>query len=377
VSLTLLTYFNARRLAFSHDDGRTDVAGIRRRHGRDHAPGREAGRRGASRARAAPPDCWCGLLDHQASVDSLQPEAASPAAVREAAVEIVRQLARLDRIVTAMLDFARPLRLELAPVNVAALVWDAAGAVLDGWEVPLARIALQPQLGTIVTDGGRLRGVLANLLENARQSVGEASRNAGVEAIGSVAAEPPGGRVRLWVEDRGIRIPRRTFPASRPAFTTRHREEPRPRATQSGELGEPQDAEPGGEGARWNPPSGRRHLEGLRLVRGRLLRGACSAPGGGEMDATDTQEANFAEVIVGVDPDPAINPRLVQWAKDYWLALHPFSAGGGYVNMMMDEGPDNVKAAYRDNYARLAQVKRKYDPENLFRVNQNIKPGDR
>jgi hypothetical protein len=64
----------------------------------------------------------------------------------------------------------------------------------------------------------------------------------------------------------------------------------------------------------------------------------------------------------------------MQWAKDYWLALHPFSAGGGYINMMMDEGEDNVKAAYRDNHARLGQAKRKYDPDNLFRVNQNIKP---
>jgi FAD/FMN-containing dehydrogenase len=86
------------------------------------------------------------------------------------------------------------------------------------------------------------------------------------------------------------------------------------------------------------------------------------------------RDAKFAEVIVGVDPDPASNPRLMQWAKDYWLALHPFSSGGGYINMMMDEGEDNVKASYRENYARLAQVKREYDPSNLFRVNQNIKP---
>jgi hypothetical protein len=77
---------------------------------------------------------------------------------------------------------------------------------------------------------------------------------------------------------------------------------------------------------------------------------------------------------VGVDPDPVNNPRLIQWAKDYWLALHPFSLGGGYLNMMMDEGNQNVKAGYRDNYARLALLKRKYDPGNLFRVNQNIKP---
>jgi FAD/FMN-containing dehydrogenase len=86
------------------------------------------------------------------------------------------------------------------------------------------------------------------------------------------------------------------------------------------------------------------------------------------------REANFASVIVGVDPDPANNPRMIQWAKDYWLALHPYSSGGGYINMMMDEGENNVKAAYRDNYDRLTQVKRKYDPDNLFRVNQNIRP---
>jgi FAD/FMN-containing dehydrogenase len=86
------------------------------------------------------------------------------------------------------------------------------------------------------------------------------------------------------------------------------------------------------------------------------------------------RDANFAEVIVGVDPDPANNERMIQWAKDYWMALHPYSAGGGYINMMMDEGTDTVKAAYRDNYARLAQIKARYDPSNLFHVNQNIKP---
>jgi UDP-N-acetylenolpyruvoylglucosamine reductase len=86
------------------------------------------------------------------------------------------------------------------------------------------------------------------------------------------------------------------------------------------------------------------------------------------------RDANFAQVIVGVDPDPKNNDRLIGWAKDYWLALHPYSAGGAYVNMMMDEGEDHVKAAYRDNYARLAQIKAKYDPHNFFHVNQNIKP---
>jgi FAD/FMN-containing dehydrogenase len=86
------------------------------------------------------------------------------------------------------------------------------------------------------------------------------------------------------------------------------------------------------------------------------------------------RDANFAEVIVGVDPDPANNERMIQWAKDYWLALHPHSAGGAYLNMVMDEGEDNVKAAYRENYARLATIKATYDPTNLFHTNQNIKP---
>jgi FAD/FMN-containing dehydrogenase len=86
------------------------------------------------------------------------------------------------------------------------------------------------------------------------------------------------------------------------------------------------------------------------------------------------RDANFAQVIVGVDPDPKNNERLAAWSKDYWLALHPFSAGGGYVNMIMDEGEERVKAAYRDNYARLVQLKAKYDPHNFFHVNQNIKP---
>jgi len=86
------------------------------------------------------------------------------------------------------------------------------------------------------------------------------------------------------------------------------------------------------------------------------------------------RDANFVQVIVGVDPDPDNNPRTIAWSKEYWRKMHSFSAGGAYVNMMMDEGQERVKAAYRDNYARLAQIKAKYDPQNLFRVNQNIKP---
>ncbi|MCI0572589.1 MAG: FAD-binding oxidoreductase [Myxococcaceae bacterium] len=86
------------------------------------------------------------------------------------------------------------------------------------------------------------------------------------------------------------------------------------------------------------------------------------------------RDARFAEVIVGVDPDPANVPRLVTWARDYWSALHPHSAGGAYVNFMMDEGQERVQATYQDNYARLAAVKARYDPDNFFHVNQNIRP---
>ncbi len=86
------------------------------------------------------------------------------------------------------------------------------------------------------------------------------------------------------------------------------------------------------------------------------------------------RDANFAEVMVGVDPDPANDGRITEWAKDYWLALHPYSAGGAYLNMSMDEGNERVQAAYRDNYARLAHIKAEYDPANFFHVNQNIMP---
>jgi FAD/FMN-containing dehydrogenase len=65
---------------------------------------------------------------------------------------------------------------------------------------------------------------------------------------------------------------------------------------------------------------------------------------------------------------------ITTWARDYWEALHPFSAGGAYVNMMMEEGDDRIRAAYRDNHDRLAEIKATYDPDNLFRMNQNIKP---
>jgi FAD/FMN-containing dehydrogenase len=86
------------------------------------------------------------------------------------------------------------------------------------------------------------------------------------------------------------------------------------------------------------------------------------------------RDANWAEVIVGVDPDPANAPKITKWCKDYFDALHPHSAGGAYVNFMMEEGQERVRTSYRDNYDRLVEIKSKYDPKNLFRVNQNLRP---
>jgi len=90
--------------------------------------------------------------------------------------------------------------------------------------------------------------------------------------------------------------------------------------------------------------------------------------------AWNYRDANWTQVMVGVDPDPANNEKTISWTKSYWDALHPYSAGGAYVNFMMDEGEERVKATYGDNYKRLVEIKNKYDPENLFRVNQNIRP---
>jgi len=91
--------------------------------------------------------------------------------------------------------------------------------------------------------------------------------------------------------------------------------------------------------------------------------------------AWNARDATWSMVIAAIDPDPQKAGRLMRWGKAYWEAVHPFNMAGGYVNFMMDdEGDARVKATYGKNYPRLAALKHKYDPGNLFRVNQNIKP---
>ena len=110
------------------------------------------------------------------------------------------------------------------------------------------------------------------------------------------------------------------------------------------------------------------HLYPIDGVAGRVPRDAT---------AWNYRDAHWGMVMVGVSPDPADNEEMIDWTRNYWRELHPFSAGGAYVNMMMDaadEGMDRVHASYGEHYDRLRQIKRKYDPDNLFRVNQNIPP---
>jgi hypothetical protein len=120
------------------------------------------------------------------------------------------------------------------------------------------------------------------------------------------------------------------------------------------------------EQARLTPP-------GLSQVHIYPINGAAHRVG-----RTDTafsyRDANFAVVIVGIDPDPANKDAISNWCKGYFDAVHHFSAGGAYVNFMMEEGQERVEASFRENYARLRQIKTRYDPTNLFRVNQNIRP---
>lgn len=86
------------------------------------------------------------------------------------------------------------------------------------------------------------------------------------------------------------------------------------------------------------------------------------------------RDADHSVLIAAQDPEAHNLSEHAAWVDEYWAALRAHSAGGAYVNFMMQEGPDRVAAAFRDNYDRLTQVKRRYDPANLFRQNQNVPP---
>jgi FAD/FMN-containing dehydrogenase len=103
------------------------------------------------------------------------------------------------------------------------------------------------------------------------------------------------------------------------------------------------------------------------------INGACQRV---DSDATAFayRDATFATVIAGMWPNPAQNDANIKWVRDYYDATAPHSEAGGYINFMSGDDQDRIKANYRGNYKRLVEIKRKYDPDNLFHVNQNIKP---
>ncbi|CAN5630745.1 FAD-binding oxidoreductase [soil metagenome] len=124
----------------------------------------------------------------------------------------------------------------------------------------------------------------------------------------------------------------------------------------------------------------KKHIEFARKMPTRYctmhmynINGAASRIGSSET-AWNYRDANYAMVIVGIADNINEKEESTNWAKNYWSDLHPYSMGGAYVNFMMEEGQDRIKASYGDNYERLVEIKTKYDPDNLFRVNQNIKP---
>jgi FAD/FMN-containing dehydrogenase len=86
------------------------------------------------------------------------------------------------------------------------------------------------------------------------------------------------------------------------------------------------------------------------------------------------RDANFATVIAGMWPDPADNERGIRWVKDYYAAIAPHSEPGGYVNFAAADDQSKVADNYGANWPRLQAAKRRYDPDNLFRLNQNIRP---
>jgi FAD/FMN-containing dehydrogenase len=102
------------------------------------------------------------------------------------------------------------------------------------------------------------------------------------------------------------------------------------------------------------------------------LGGAAGRVGNDET-AWAYRHARWAQVTAGVDPDPANAQAVSEWARSYSDAIRPYAMQGGYSNFEMD-APDRVRGMYGANYDRLARVKAQYDPDNVFRVNQNIAP---
>ncbi|MBB3042438.1 FAD-binding protein [Nocardioides sp. LMS-CY] len=104
------------------------------------------------------------------------------------------------------------------------------------------------------------------------------------------------------------------------------------------------------------------------------INGACHRVAS-DATAFAYRDATFATVIAGMWPDEKDDQRNTAWVREYYDAIAPHSEEGGYINFMAEDDQDRIRANYRGNYDRLAELKRRYDPGNLFRHNQNIQPG--
>ena len=103
------------------------------------------------------------------------------------------------------------------------------------------------------------------------------------------------------------------------------------------------------------------------------INGACHRVGADET-AFGHRDANFATVIAGMWPNPADNEKNIAWVRDYYAATAPHSEVGGYTNFAADDDQERVASNFGASYKRLVKIKRKYDPDNLFHMNQNIEP---
>jgi FAD/FMN-containing dehydrogenase len=107
---------------------------------------------------------------------------------------------------------------------------------------------------------------------------------------------------------------------------------------------------------------------GLQQAGGAIARVPADAT------AYANRDAAFDCIPIAIWEDAAQDAANIAWSRAVWEAMRPFATGGVYVNNLGEEGEERIRAAYGPNYARLAALKAKYDPTNLFRLNQNIRP---
>jgi FAD/FMN-containing dehydrogenase len=103
------------------------------------------------------------------------------------------------------------------------------------------------------------------------------------------------------------------------------------------------------------------------------INGACHRVAPDE-SAFAYRDTTFAQVVVAAWQDPAVDEDRIRWVRDYDAATAPFAEQGGYVNFMASDDDDKVQDNYRGHYQQLAAIKARYDPGNLFHLNQNIRP---